>query len=317
MNHTARPALWLVYLQLGAGMATFGSATPMSKLVTDAFPVYMASGLRMGLAAAVLLPIALVRGLSLSSLTGRDWLVVSAIAVVGMFGFTVFLLYGMQMVSGVVGSIVMSLAPAVTAMLSFLFFKDRLGWRKAAGIALGVAGVMLLNLTGGLDDGGAAGSATALLGALLVFLAVCSEAGYTLFGKLATERLDAYAIAGLSAAIAFVLFLIPGAWQASTFDFGRPTLGDWIALLWWGAGTLVLGSVLWYQGIAKVDGATAAGFMGVMPVSALLLSYIVLGEPFRWVQIAGFTVVFLGVCLIAWSHARAAKESGNEDETAT
>ena len=77
-----------------------------------------------------------------------------------------------------------------------------------------------------------------------------------------------------------------------------------------GGGTLAPGSWLWYSGIAKVEGAIAAGFMGVMPVSALLLSYALLGEDFRWLHLAGFAVVFAGVLLISWEHARMSAEEG-------
>lgn len=303
MSKNVKPYLWLTYLQLGAGMAIFGSATPISKIVANNFPMFLASEFRMLLAAAILIPVALVAGLKPKSLSRRDWQILVAIGAIGMFGFTLFLLYGMRLVSGVVGSIVMSTAPAVTAFFSFVFLHDRLGWQKAAGIALAVAGVLALNLSnstgGGLRSGAAAG-----LGGLLVFLAVCSEAGYTLFGKLATEKLTPYAIAGLSAAIAAVLFLPPAAWQATSYDLTQPTVGQWLALLWWGAGTLVLGSILWYRGVGKVTGSTAAGFMGLMPVSALVISYTVLGDPIVPTQLFGFLVVFAGVCLIAWAHAR-------------
>lgn len=74
-------------------------------------------------------------------------------------------------------------------------------------------------------------------------------------------------------------------------------------MLWWGAGTLGLGSALWYTGVAKAEASVAAGFMGVMPVSALVLSYLLLGEPFRWAHLAGFAIVFAGVLLIAREHA--------------
>ena len=91
------------YLLLGTGMAIFGSGTPVSKVVTGAFPVFLASGLRMALAAAVLAPLLAwrwrrdgsgPRGL-LRALDRDDWLRVAGIAVAGMFGFSVFMLYGM------------------------------------------------------------------------------------------------------------------------------------------------------------------------------------------------------------------------------
>lgn len=44
------------YLMLFFGMALFGSATPLSKLVTKGFPVFIAGGMRILLAFLVLWP---------------------------------------------------------------------------------------------------------------------------------------------------------------------------------------------------------------------------------------------------------------------
>ena len=60
--------------------------------------------------------------------------------------------------------------------------------------------------------------------------------------------------------------------------------------------------------MAKAEGAVAAGFMGVMPASALILSYVLLGEDFRWLHLAGFATVFAGVLLISWEHARMSQQ---------
>ncbi len=71
---------------------------------------------------------------------------------------------------------------------------------------------------------------------------------------------------------------------------------------------MALGSVIWYRGVARVPVSTSAGYMRVMPVSALVFSYVLAGEPFRWVHLIGFSVVLAGVGLISWSHARMGKE---------
>lgn len=202
----------LTRIQLALGMAVFGSATPVSKIVTGAMPVFVGSVFRVGLGALVLAPFAWRKRGEIRTLTGRDWLLVGLIALFGMFGFSALMLYGMKMVSGVVGAIVMSTAPAVTAAASMLFFGDSPTWRKLTAIALAVAGVLLLQLGQGSDGGSAS---EMWLGAALVFAAA----------------------------------------------------------IWYGAGTLSLGTWLWYSGLAKAEGAAvAAAFMGVMPVSALLLS---------------------------------------------
>ncbi|MCF7220727.1 DMT family transporter [Marilutibacter chinensis] len=306
MPRNNRSAPLSTYASLALGMAVFGSGTPVSKLVTSAFPVFLGSGLRMALAALVLLPFVLADRRNVRRFDRRDWLLTTAIAAIGMFGFSVFMLFGMQQVSGVVGSVVMSTTPAVTALGAFVFLRERLGWIKAAAVALAVAGVLVLQL-GGKSDG-PDGGGNPLVGMLLVFGAVCSEAAYTLLGKRASEHARPVTIAGLAAIIATLLFLPFAIHQWPDFEAGRAMPRDWIALGWWGAGTMALGSVLWYRGVSKVPGGTAAGFMGVMPVSALLLSYLLLGEPFVWIHLIGFAIVFASVLLIAREHARESSE---------
>lgn len=43
--------------------------------------------------------------------------------------------------------------------------------------------------------------------------------------------------------------------------------------------------------------------MGVMPVSALVLSYILLGEAFQWIHLVGSGVVLAGLALVIRSGA--------------
>ena len=305
-DRSSKNSGWTTFALLAAGMVIFGSGTPVSKLVTDEFPVFVGSGPRMAFAALLLLPFVAFREADRpSNLTTKDYAVLIGVAVIGMFLFSILMLYGMKEVSGVVGSIVMSVTPAVTAIASFIFLHERLGWRKAGAVALAVLGVLVVNLGGGVD---ASEGSNLLLGSLLVFGAVCGEAGYTLLGKVATDRLTPIAIAGISAGIATVLFLPFAIWQWQSFAPGDVSLKGWLALAWWGAGTMALGSVIWYWGVAKVAASTSAGFMGVMPVSALVLSYLLLGEPFRWIHMLGFAIVFAGVGLISWAHARMGAE---------
>jgi len=290
-------------LQLATGMALFGSATPVAKLVGAELPTFIGSGLRVLLGTLVLLPFAWSDRDAIRQASARAWWQMALIAAAGIFGFTVLLLVGMRQVSGVVGSIVMSATPAVTAMGAFLVFRDPLGWQRLTAIGLAVLGVMVLHAG---DSGSGSGGGALVLGSLLVFGAVCCETVYTLTGKAAVGRLPPLGVACVSCAMAIPLFaaaaLVAGEFRS--FVPGRVTPGGWLAVLWWGAGTLAAGSALWYSGLSKARGSTAAGFMGVMPVSALVLSYVLLGEPFRWMHLAGFGIVFAGVLLISYSHVR-------------
>ena len=68
-----------------------------------------------------------------------------------------------------------------------------------------------------------------------------------------------------------------------------------------------IASILWFDGVKKVSGSVAAGFMGLMSVSALVLSYVFLSEKFELLHLAGFIVVFVGVILVSISHAEEMK----------
>ncbi|TSD67273.1 DMT family transporter [Inquilinus sp. KBS0705] len=293
------------YLMLLLGMAIFGSATPLSKLVTKDFPVFVAGGFRVLLAFLVLMPF--VKFSSIKKYKGKDaWLLIG-ISVVGVLGFTAFMLFGMQMISGVTGSVIMSATPALTAVLSVLFFKDEFNWKKGFAIVLAVGGVVVLQLSNNGEHKGK----HELLGVILVVAAICCEAGYTLMGKALTKDYPPEDIAAFSAIIGFIGFIPFMIWQFHDFTISAVTVKSWVYLALYGAGTMGLGSVLWYKGVQQVEGSTAATFMGVMPISALVLSYLLLGERFRWVHVIGFALVFLGVLLIISVHKQMMEKNNN------
>ncbi|MFD0764621.1 DMT family transporter [Mucilaginibacter lutimaris] len=285
-----------VYLMLLLGMALFGSATPLSKLVSKDFPVFIAGGLRVLLAFIVLAPF--IKLSNIKKYKGKDAWLLAGISLVGVLGFTVLMLYGMQMISGVTGSVIMSATPALTALLSVIFFKDNFDWKKGMAIALAVVGVVIMQLGSGAEAHGK----NEILGIVLVVAAICCEAGYTLMGKALTKDYPPEDIATFSAIVGFIGFIPFMIWQFHDLSFGDVSIQSWIYLMLYGAGTMGLGSVLWYKGIQQVEGSMAATFMGVMPISALVLSYALLGEKFRWIHLIGFALVFSGVLLIISVH---------------
>ena len=284
-------------------MALFGSATPISKLVGEGLPVFTASLLRVVIAALALAPF-VMKDLrrNLAAMGAPAWREVSLIALFGMVGFTFLLIYGMKYITGVAGSIIMSFTPALTALGAFLFLGAPLGWRRFVAIATGVGGLVLINVYRGdfTDSSGP----LFYLGVALVLAAISCEAVYTLMGKKATEHLPPLFVTFLSTVLSIPLFAV----LAWLIDFGRADFGSvnadtWWALGWWSVGTLSAGSVLWYSGLARAKASTAAGFMSVMSLSALFLSYFLLGESFEWIHLPGIVLVLTSIGLMSWVHA--------------
>jgi drug/metabolite transporter (DMT)-like permease len=72
---------------------------------------------------------------------------------------------------------------------------------------------------------------------------------------------------------------------------------DWLNLSYLGVGGTALGFSLYYQGIKKI-GATRAGvFINLVPLFALLLSWLMLNESVKFSVLIGGLLVLLGVSL--------------------
>ncbi len=296
-------------LLLVGGMAAFGSATPVAKIVGEGFPVWVGAALRMALAAAVLVPLVALGRRSgddrplLAALRETDaadrWRL-TGIALVGTFGFTVLMLLGMRNAPGAVAAVVMATTPAVTAIGAVIFLGDHLGWTRIFAVGLAVAGVVVVNLGSDVQDGS---GSNVVLGSALVFGAVLCEATYSLLGKRLTASLTAAQITTVAAVGALIAFLPLALWDLREAGAIDPEGGQWAAAIWWGVGTMALGSLLWFAGMARVAAGYAAAFMAVMPLSALLLSYVLLGESFQWAHLIGIGLVLIGLAAVVRSGA--------------
>lgn len=295
-------------LYLLAGMTLFGSATPISKMVGEGFPIFTASFLRVLLGALTLLPFVYKDfRTEVAKIARGDWVYLGLISLFGMVGFTLLLIYGMKFISGVAGSIIMSFTPALTALAAWLFMRSPLGWRKIVAIMLGVTGIVVLNAFKEQFHG--SDSRYFYFGVVLVLLAISCEAVYTLIGKKATEHLSPILTSFLASALSLPLFFILAITDYASVKFAAVPGESWLALLWWGVGTLGAGSALWYSGVSRAEGTTAAGFMAVMPASALVLSYFLLREAFHPVHLLGIALVMGSVGIMSWVHIRIGWES--------
>lgn len=299
----------LIFAQLFFGMAFFGTGTPSAKIVSDGFPLFMGPFLRLLVAALVMTPFLIYNRRRLAGITRRDWIEIGIIGGIGIVAFTLFLLTGMQMVNGVVGAVIMALSPAAMAVAAVLFMHDKMGWLKSLAVALAVAGVLVINISGKSIK---AGGWELAVGSLLVFAAVCSQTAYSLVGKRVLNEVRPTVVLPLAVWIAVLIFAVPGLYQALSFDFAKPDFNQWLGLTVWGLGPLAIGTTIWFNGLEQVRPSTASGFMGAMPASALILSYVWLGDKFHYIHLLGFALVFISIVLVSWAYR--IKEKSREQQ---
>jgi drug/metabolite transporter (DMT)-like permease len=207
------------------------------------------------------------------------------------------MLNGVALTSASAAGIILSTLPAVVAVFSAMFLRERLTPRAIAAVLLAVAGIAVLQLT----RAGAANadSARVVFGNLLVFASVCCEATYVILGKRLTASLSAMRISALINLFGLVLILPFGAWQATTFDFGMLGAGHWLLLVYYSIAASILSTWLWLSGLKHVPANHAGVFTVALPLSSTLLAVAVLGETLTAGHWIAFACAVGGILLIA------------------
>jgi len=279
------------YLMLSSAMAIVGSSVVVGKVITMTIPVFVASALRFGLAAAILFVLVPREG---RTRPDRKTLLVLALqALSGAVLFNAFLFYGLRFTGAAEAGIITSTTPALTALLSFLVLGERIGPRKWAALASCVAGILLLTLPGGAGGRGS----SPLLGNLLVFGASAGEALFMVLLRMVPRSVKPLAISAWVNLFAFAMTLPLAAAELPGFDPLAAGAAGWVSVLYSAVFLAVIAYLLWFGGAQQVDAGTAALFMGVMPVSGVLLSCLLLGETFRPVHAAGIASVLAALRL--------------------
>jgi len=81
-------------------------------------------------------------------------------------------------------------------------------------------------------------------------------------------------------------------------------VSGWVALGYLIVFATALGQQAWLYGVQGVGPSRAGVFVNLIPVSALLLSALVLGEAIGIREIVGIALILAGVWLVGWQSVR-------------
>jgi drug/metabolite transporter (DMT)-like permease len=297
------PPRLLAYGCLALSMSLVGSYVALSKPLVAAIPVFLLAWLRFGIGGAAMLHW-LRRPSDEAPLTSQTRRLVFLESFLGNFLFSICMLFGVSMTSAVSAGVIMASIPAVVALLSWMFLRERIAPRIWGAIACAGAGIALLGMA--KPDAAADVSSRAWLGNLLVFGAVVCEAAYAVIGKKLTGVLGPKRITALINLWGFALVTPFGLYMAWDFDFGSVQPGTWLLLLFYSLAASVWTVWLWMTGLKSVPASQGGVFTVMLPVSAALVGVWALGERLTGLQLAAFALALAGV-LLATLPVRAAQ----------
>lgn len=233
--------------------------------------------------------------------TGSDLAMLGALSL-GVLGNHLLTLFGLRYVEAAVGGVIIGAAPAITALLSSLLLRDLPFRVVVTGCAVSFAGVALVSGAGQVGGVGA----NPWLGGVLVVLAQVCWALYSIGGRHIMQRFSPLTVNWTTLAFS-LLPQIPLLWtdqkaMAAGMDSVVPSA--WLAVAFLIVVPTALGQQAWLYGVKGVGPSRAGIFINLIPVSALLLSVMILGETLDATKLAGIALILAGVWLVNWQSAR-------------
>lgn len=305
----------VTYLLLAFSLA--GTSVVTSYILAEKLGSFTIIAISLGLLLICLTPFYLPKVLATSRrLRAGDWKMLLLQAVFGIFLFRLFLLAGVHSTSTVEAGILIGAAPAITALLARLFLQEPLSKKILAGIGCTVAGIILLQ---GTALQGSGFSIHHLLGNILILCAAASESTFNVISRKhraqdQSAQLSIHPLVQtlLVAALAFLLCLLPALFEDPLTAIQRSGGQEWAALFWYGLVVTALSFVFFYAGIKRCDAYTAAACSGMIPLTAMLLSVLLLGEGIGAAQLMGGLLVIAGILLIRETpRVKPARDDGN------
>jgi len=291
------------YLELTIAAILIGSSIVAGKITTMHMPVFLSQAISLVIALLLLIPILLLKGKSSLRVGRKDFLFLLLQALLGMFLFRVFMLYGLRTALATEAGIVTSLTPAVVAFLSYIFLKEKLTNPIKTGIICSILGVVSIQAPGWLHPSAAPPSQASYIGILLILGAVVGESMLTILRKMTASNVSSLLGTTYVTLFSFIMFLPVALVEAKSYDFGSVSWGDIGLLFYYGIFVTALAYILWFRGVSKVTAGTAAVYTSCIPLSTVLLSYAILNEPFSWSHLVGGAFVCLGIWQVSRSDA--------------
>jgi drug/metabolite transporter (DMT)-like permease len=293
-------SLFLVFLMYGLWSTLF----PIGKLMlTHASPLFL-TGSRMLLAGVLLLGWVayrkrhLFRQISFKLLTAFFFLGLVSIYLTNAFEF-----WGLQYLSASKTCFLYSLTPFLSALLSYIHFKETMTPRKWLGMVIGVLGMTPVLLSQkGADEGLSSLFFFSWPELAIVGASLCSAYGWILLRKLVKEKETSTLLTNGSAmmiggSLALIHSLLVENWHP------LPLHGENLAQFLKGIMVMTtISNIVCYNLyglLLKRFTATFLSFMGLLsPIFASITSWLFLGEPLSFLIFLSTSVITVGLWLV-------------------
>lgn len=226
-----------------------------------------------------------------AAVTGRDWLRLAWLGLVGHCLYQYFFIGGLADTSVANGALIVASSPIVITLLSTLTGKERIGALHWAGTVLSFLGIYIV------VGRGAQVSSASLRGDLMLLAAVFCWGLYTIGARPLMARHSPVGVTALSMLLGTLMYLPLAAPAISRVEWSNVSTLTWIKLVYSSLFALCVAYTIWYAAVREIGSARTSAYSNLLPIIAMVTAYFWLGEPLGRDKLGGAAAVLAGVAL--------------------
>lgn len=224
-------------------------------------------------------------------ITRPDWIRLAALGVVGHFLYQYFFIGGLARTTVANSSLMLAATPVVIALISAAMGQERISRLHWFGAALSLIGIYIVIGQGISLEG------STITGDVMMFVAVCCWALYTLGARELIQRHSPVGVTGISMAIGTAIYVPVMVPNLLRTDWGAVSTATWIALVYSALFALCVAYTIWYMAVREIGSARTSVYSNLVPIVAMLTAVVFLGEHLTAARLAGAAAVLVGVAL--------------------
>jgi drug/metabolite transporter (DMT)-like permease len=284
----------LTYLKLIATVFFWGSNFAVSKIALQSLSPSVSALVRFLFGTVLLfIPYFQANGFRWPQLTGRQWGLVGASALFGVFCYNQCFFGGMAHISSVRASLLITSSTIFIMVAGAMFFNEKITAIRWLGLIVTLLGTALVIVRG---DFSKIGEGVWGIGETLIVGAALSWTIYTLIGKVVLREIPAITVSAFSALIGTILLFLSTLPQYPIQQIQAASVSSLLAAIYIGVTATALGFVWYYEAVVKIGAAKSAVVSNLTPVFAVIIA-VVLGEELTLITVLGGLLVLLGIWL--------------------
>jgi drug/metabolite transporter (DMT)-like permease len=285
----------MIYLKLLLTAVFWGGTFIAGRILAQEVQPWSGSFLRFLVASVCMIPLVWHFEGRLQPLRKKQFLLVFLSGMTGVFLYNVFFLTGLQTMMASRASVIVASNPVFISLFAALLFRgERLTLVKIIGIVISVSGAVYVISRGNPADILQGGLGR---GEMLIFGCVLSWVSYSLIGKIVMKDVQPVSAVTYACLFGAAALLPPALFEGMAGSLGNYSMPAWLSIVYLGFFGTCLGFVWYYEGIKQIGPSKSAVFINFVPISAVIMSFFLLGETIDASLLIGAALVLSGIYL--------------------